>query len=383
MKTQKVLKITALSCIAVFALGVLIFGLVTGFGIEDVRALFEKPAESGYDTPYTYTEDLDYLDELVIDWPGGPVTLSLYDGDVVTVTETARRALEEEEKLALEIDGGTLSIRWNGAWLQAGISDDEAKRLEVQVPQTLAEDLSAVSIRTSSGDVSAAGFAAREISLETVSGDIDAAALRAGRLTLNSTSGEIRGENLEGTENVTAGNVSGETALTGVQAGTLALSSTSGAVAADGTAETLTCRSVSGAASLTLRSWPAEAEISTVSGGVAVRGPADESGFACVVSRCPAKRTAALTRRRKAAPTRSARGRRRCASPRRRAMWSWRRWPDGIRIFENSKNIKTERTGRLPRGVRPVRLFLCDRRHAFGAFCLPVTDSISMHQTAV
>lgn len=58
----------------------------------------------------------------------------------------------------------------------------------------------------------------------------------------------------------------------------------SGAVAADGTAETLTCRSVSGAASLTLRSWPAEAEISTVSGGVAVRGPADESGFACVVS---------------------------------------------------------------------------------------------------
>lgn len=245
MKTQKVLKITALSCIAVFALGVLIFGLVTGFGIEDVRALFEKPAESGYDTPYTYTEDLDYLDELVIDWPGGPVTLSLYDGDVVTVTETARRALEEEEKLALEIDGGTLSIRWNGAWLQAGISDDEAKRLEVQVPQTLAEDLSAVSIRTSSGDVSAAGFAAREISLETVSGDIDAAALRAGRLTLNSTSG---------------------------------------AVAADGTAETLTCRSVSGAASLTLRSWPAEAEISTVSGGVAVRGPADESGFACVVS---------------------------------------------------------------------------------------------------
>ena len=94
MKTQKILKITALSCIAVFALGVLIFGLVTGFGIEDVRALFEKPAESGYDTPYTYTEDLDYLDELVIDWPGGPVTLSLYDGDVVTVTETARRALE-------------------------------------------------------------------------------------------------------------------------------------------------------------------------------------------------------------------------------------------------------------------------------------------------
>lgn len=108
--------------------------------------------------------------------------------------------------------------------------------------------------------------------------------------------------------------------------------------------------------------------------GTGAKNPAAEAGIAL---------TAALTRRRKAAPTRSARGRRRCASPRRRAMWSWRRWPDGIRIFENSKNIKTERTGRLPRGVRPVRLFLCDRRHAFGAFCLPVTDSISMHQTAV
>ena len=40
MKTQKVLKITALSCVAVFALGVLIFGFVTGFGIEDYTALF-------------------------------------------------------------------------------------------------------------------------------------------------------------------------------------------------------------------------------------------------------------------------------------------------------------------------------------------------------
>lgn len=47
MKTQKVLKITALSCIAVFALGVLIFGLVTGFGIEDVRALFENRRKAG------------------------------------------------------------------------------------------------------------------------------------------------------------------------------------------------------------------------------------------------------------------------------------------------------------------------------------------------
>lgn len=88
MKTHKALKIAALSCVAVFAIGVLAFGLATGFGIRDLLGFWRDTEQNGsYDTPYTYTESLEYLDELAIDWAAGPVTLSLYDGDDVTVTE--------------------------------------------------------------------------------------------------------------------------------------------------------------------------------------------------------------------------------------------------------------------------------------------------------
>ena len=67
MKTQKVLKITALSCIAVFALGVLIFGLVTGFGIEDVKAAVKQWKDQGrlpaIRDSIKRTKALDYLAE--------------------------------------------------------------------------------------------------------------------------------------------------------------------------------------------------------------------------------------------------------------------------------------------------------------------------------
>lgn len=292
MKTHKALKIAALSCVAVFAIGVLAFGLATGFGIRDLLGFWRDTEQSGsYDTPYTYTESLEYLDELVIDWAAGPVTLSLYDGDAVTVTETAQRALKEDEKLSLEIDGGKLTVRWNGAWLHFGVSGGDAKRLEVQVPRALAGDLSKISVYTASGTLQTADFAAREISLQTVSGDIEVSGLSAGQLALNSTSGTIRGEGLVGTERLEAGNVSGETALAGVQAGELKISSTSGAVEAEGTADSVDCSSVSGAVSLTMQAWAEETVLSTVSGGVTLRGPETETGFTCRYSTVSGKMT--------------------------------------------------------------------------------------------
>lgn len=282
MKTHKALKIAALSCVAVFAIGVMAFGLATGFGIRDLLGFWRDTEQNGsYDTPYTYTESLEYLDELAIDWAAGPVTLSLYDGDDVTVTETAQHALKEDEKLSLEIDGGKLTVRWNSAWLNLGVSGGDSKRLEVQVPRALAGDLSRISVYTASGTLQTADFAAREISLKTVSGGIEASNLSAGRLALNSTSGTIRGEGLEGTERLEAGNVSGKTALADVRAGTLKISSTSGTIEAEGAAASADCGSVSGAVSLTMQTWAEETAISTVSGGVTLRGPETEAGFTC------------------------------------------------------------------------------------------------------
>lgn len=276
MHTQKALKIAALSCVAIFAIGVLAFGLATGFGIDD---LLGRGKTENYDTPYTYTEELEYLDALVVEWANGPVEVSVYDGDVVTVTETAKGTLREDEKLEIVINGGTLSVHWDSAWMPLKVMEGNEKALKVQLPKALVEDLTSLSVQTASGDVSVQALTAREIKLQTASGSIEAAELSAGQMTLVSVSGTVHGTDLTGTESMSVSNVSGETVLDGVKADVLTLSTTSGKIEAEGRAESISCKSVSGAVALSLQQFAEKTEISTVTGSVELRAPETDKGF--------------------------------------------------------------------------------------------------------
>lgn len=280
MQTQRILKLVALGCVAVFAIGILIFGLVTGFGIGD---LIDMEKDKKYDTPYTYTEQLDYLDALVVEWANGPVEVSVYDGDDVTVTETAQDTLKEAEKLEIVINGGTLTVRWDSTWMPLQIMEENWKALKVQLPRALVEDLTRISVRNDAGDVSVQALTAREIQMETTSGNLEATDLNAGEMTLTAVSGAVHGTGLTGSERLDIRNVSGETVLSGVKAGALSLSTTSGKVEAEGRADTVSCKSVSGAVTLSLQKLAEKTEISSVSGSVTLRAPEAQEGFAATL----------------------------------------------------------------------------------------------------
>ena len=280
MKTGMVLKIVALACVAVFAVGVLAFGLATGFGFGDIVA-GNAEGMTPYEVPYDYMEETEYLREIKIDWVSGPVTLTLYDDHVIRVRETARRELKENEKLELDLSGGELSVKWDSALLHFSVMADQSKSLEVWIPRELADSLSKVSVRSVSGDIRTENFAADEAAFHTTSGGIEVNGIRAETLELSSTSGEITGENLEATDKLRASNTSGGTTLTALTAGELELNTTSGEMEAAGVAEQLSCRSVSGGVKLTMEKWAQRAEISTVSGSVTLSAPETADGFTC------------------------------------------------------------------------------------------------------
>lgn len=281
MKAGKILTIIALACVAVFAIGVLAFGLATGFGFGD---FFDTIDTGVYETPYTYTEEAEYLREISVSWSSGPVSLSFYDGDVIRVTETAKHALKEEEKLLLELSGGELSIRWSSEWLHLDFMRDTSKKLEVQIPRQFANTLDSVSIETASANIEVENLAAAEASFHTISGNLELKNIRAEELKVSSTSGDILGESLTGSEKLRAESVSGKITLTALTADALELDTTSGEIHIEGAAAELYCDSVSGDIALAMQKWAEEAEISSVSGKVAVTAPETADGFTCEFS---------------------------------------------------------------------------------------------------
>ncbi|MBO5252435.1 MAG: DUF4097 family beta strand repeat protein [Clostridia bacterium] len=276
-----ILRIVSVVCVLIFAVAVLSYGFSTKFGIPD---LFKKPADSARETPYVYEEEVKTLREIEVDWVSGPVTLKYYDGELIRITETAKKEISEDEKLYLEVSGGTVSVRWNSKLLQLGVSREEAKQLELLIPERFSETLEAVSITTVSGDIGIDGLMAEEASFGSTSGEMHLSNITAERFETETVSGGIFCRNVTGSEHFSASSTSGDMELSAVSGGEVELDTTSGETVLDGTAAQLSCTSVSGDVKLDLHAWPVETEIASVSGGVEIFAPDAEDGFLCSFS---------------------------------------------------------------------------------------------------
>lgn len=281
MRAGAWLTIIALGCVAIFAVAVMIYGIATGFGFAD---FFERAVGDAYDTPYTYSEETNSLRNIEVDWVSGPVTMEFYDGDTIQITETARHQLDDNEKLLLEVSGGTLAIHWDSSWLDLSIMQDDSKSLEILIPQQFTDTLESVSIETASGDITLQDLSATEMSFETVSGMIDVRNISAEVLLIESTSGEIIGSSLKGTERFKAGSVSGNMELIGITAGEMKLDTTSGVITAEAKADTVIGDSVSGNLSLVMQNQPEKLTMESVSGSLDVTLPESKGGFLCTFS---------------------------------------------------------------------------------------------------
>lgn len=284
MKQKNIIKIIICACIAVFAVGVLVYGLSTGFGIGDILPALGD--ESSYAVPKVYEEETENLDTVDIDWVSGPVKLAFYSGSTVRVTETSQRTLKQSECLQMSVSDGTLKIQFDddNGFFGLSFGFKNSKMLTVEIPQQFADTMEQVKISTVSGDIDVADFTMQEGSFQSTSGDISLQKLQADNMKVSSISGELYCANLTAKNKLALQTTSGDQRLAAVQCSSLDFGSVSGRIEADFTADALSGSSVSGDLTFTAQKWPQTANLESVSGTVRLTAAAPEAGFTCAFS---------------------------------------------------------------------------------------------------
>ena len=89
------------------------------------------------------------VNNLYVDWTSGQVNIEYHDGTGVIVSETANRALSEDDMLRWWLDGDTLRIRFAKSGFRISVNLD--KHLTVSLPKGTV--LKSADIGTTSGDL--------------------------------------------------------------------------------------------------------------------------------------------------------------------------------------------------------------------------------------
>ena len=255
MSKSKILTVALIVCLAVLAgCAWFMFG-TTGAGISYANA--DKYTVGG-------TTVTDTVENLFIDWTEGKVNIEYHAGSGITVSETADRALSEDDQLRWWLDGTTLRIRYAKPGFRISVSLH--KQLTVSLPEGTV--LKTAEIGSTSGDLNIPALAADEIRLDSTSGNVFAVT-DTKKLTVSATSGDmnIRQDSDIGT--VVLGSTSGSIACTLGNVSDVTAHSTSGSVrlTVTGSAGTVKLDSTSGSIYPDLASAD-KAEFSSTSGSV-------------------------------------------------------------------------------------------------------------------
>lgn len=271
MKRTLVFKLVIYCLAAVFLIGVLIYGISTGFGFKDLKKTDEK-----YSKSYNYTAEATDITDIKIDWLSGLVEFKLGSGKEIQIKESAEKELDEKDKLILESNDGTLKISWNGEpWYTRIGLFKESKKLVVVVPKTMA--LGSVSINATSAQIKTGAFAADSASFSNAAGNITTSGIKAGNIEIKSASGNISASKLLST-NLTVSNTSGKIEVLESVSDKYSVKSVSGDINVTGAAADITAQSVSGNISFQSGIMPASTNVGAVSGRVTLKIPENE-GF--------------------------------------------------------------------------------------------------------
>lgn len=270
MKASLIIKIFCWVVIAAVLLCVLIWG-VTGSGIKfgllpvSCNGLgsvnFDRlEGDAGaYAPSNAYSVPLGSIENINIDWIGGSVIVKPYDGSEISFTESSPTGIPEKYALRYAVSGSTLTIHYCEASLtQWNTFNNLTKKLELLVPQSLANTLSVLGIDAVSASVDASDLTSGEVELSTVSGPIRAANINARELELTTVSGSVS------TESCAADRVETE--------------SVSGAVSLDGSFGEVHCNTVSGSTKVYSGICPAKASFESISGASTLFLP-ENNGF--------------------------------------------------------------------------------------------------------
>lgn len=269
MKKALITKIVVLSLLVLFLGGALIFGISSGFGLKD----FVGESGSAYASDETrqYTQPVEEIENLDIEWIAGYVEVKPYSGTEIRITEEVSRKVDEEERLRLEQDGDTLRIRWKKSnQLFSFFSWGFGKRLTVEIPESMLLDR--VKVNATSADVVVGSLSAEEFELRSTSGSVEGSALKGEEAVLETTSGDIRSED-SAFEKLKVGTTSGGIRLTGTRGTESSLNSVSGGIEYQGSFRTLKANSVSGGIEAVTDILTDAVKLESVSGSVGLTVP--------------------------------------------------------------------------------------------------------------
>lgn len=226
-----------------------------------------------------FSEECENVEELNISWVNGTVEVLRGDGDRMSVVETAKRPLTENERLVLKAEDGEVTIQFMKKPSIFGKMNmgKLAKHLVVTLPRGV-EKLSDLMVANVSGDVKVDGITAEDMNVSSVSGTVYATDLRGEEINLSAVSGTVKSANVSAdTLNVSC--VSGKANINGFNAKEAELSTVSGDLEAEGCAENISLSTTSGKQTLCLTGCPEQMSTHSVSGKTVLAIPELPGGF--------------------------------------------------------------------------------------------------------
>lgn len=156
------------------------FSLSWNFGSDTLRGY--TVCEDG-----TLRFDASEVKKLDLSWYAGAVEIRTGAGGHVTLTESAKRTLDSDEKMCWKLEKGRLSVA--AGQKRAGVWDPPEKMLIVTVPAGwVADELNCDLL---SASLLAEGVRAKKLSADTMSGAVTLSDVEAGRISVDTASGDV------------------------------------------------------------------------------------------------------------------------------------------------------------------------------------------------
>lgn len=166
------------SCLLLCFTGILLIGIV-GKGISFPLS-FHFSSGNSYRDAEKYSVgnaslSVASLRNLDIDWYGGQIKVTPYDGTTLEILEQSSDSLDDDDKVHYYYNNDKLSIKYRASefFFSFGIRNDE-KKLELKIPRNLLKDLNTLDIDVTSADVFLSDLTAPRVNIDTVSGAITA-----------------------------------------------------------------------------------------------------------------------------------------------------------------------------------------------------------------
>jgi len=263
------MKIVTMICWIITA--VVLTGIALWFFTGDIFGdwSFIENLTGPFETDGTYSVIADGIDSININWVSGEVTVIPHDGDDIKIIEYAQRKLSDNEKLRYTVSGSTLEIRFRDRGFSGRMP---RKRLEVFVPRELSENMTLLSVNSTSGSIRVEDFETASLNLSSVSGAISISGIVSPRIDLGTTSGAVNAASVRAGR-LDAGTVSGAIAITDSLISSVNLSTTSGSSSASGDFDKVDVSTVSGGTTIRSSTVPSRLGVSSVSGGASVYIP--------------------------------------------------------------------------------------------------------------